>query len=415
LKKLDYLESLRGLAALVVVFSHYAVAFYPALFWAKAEQVHTEQAVEIFISGTPLNLLYNGDFSVCIFFVLSGFVLTYRFFRDRNAEVLLVPLAAKRYARLLVPVFFSMALAFLLLKLSLYFSAPASVITKSSDWLAGFWQFSPDFRTMLRQSFFGVFFSREYSYNNVLWTMTYEFYGSMIVFAFVAFFRNYRRRFIPYILFMIIFHRVYYLAFIFGMLLSDVNSRENNFLKKIGTSRPFIVLLLTGLFLGSYPMRRPLEGTLYAFMPHIAQPRMYHVLGAFLVMTAVLHLRPLQALLSKKPFVFLGKISFSQYILHFLIITSLSCYLLLMLTPHFSYNAAVLMTICLSLPVIMAASHYSYKYVDMSGIKLSQMVYSYLLRLRRKYEIRRLVTRHFRSKQQDAPECASSAQGDEGG
>ena len=103
LKKLDYLESLRGLAALVVVFAHYVLAFYPALYWAKPDQVHTEQALELLLSGTPVNLLYNGDFSVSIFFVLS-----YKFFQDRSAPLPLAPLVVKRYVRLLVPVLFSL-------------------------------------------------------------------------------------------------------------------------------------------------------------------------------------------------------------------------------------------------------------------------------------------------------------------
>jgi len=92
-KKLTYLESLRGLAALAVVFNHLAIAFYPALFFGPSAPSHTGRALEAAISGTPLNLLYNGAFSVSIFFVLSGFVLSYGFFRDRSATVALLPLA----------------------------------------------------------------------------------------------------------------------------------------------------------------------------------------------------------------------------------------------------------------------------------------------------------------------------------
>jgi len=165
LKKLGYLESLRGIAALVVVFAHYAVGFYPALFWPGADHAHTAGNVEFLIAGTPLNVLYNGDFSVSIFFVLSGFVLSYKFFKDRTSDVLLAPLVAKRYVRLLVPVLFSNVLAYAMLSSSLFFSGPASAITRSSEWLVGFWRFGPNIWTMLRESFYGNFLHNENLYN----------------------------------------------------------------------------------------------------------------------------------------------------------------------------------------------------------------------------------------------------------
>ncbi len=375
MKKIDYLESLRGLAAFVVVIAHFVVAFYPALYWARPDQVHTDRGIELAISGTPLNLLYNGDFSVAIFFVLSGFVLTYKFHRDRSAPTLLIPLAVKRYVRLLVPVFFSITLAFALLKLSLMFNNRVGTLSKSADWLGTYWQFVPDLRTMLHESFVGVFFGRKSIYNSVLWTMTYEFYGSLLVYAFVALFRNNSRRWIAYAVLLTAIHRTYYLAFLLGVLLSDWYCEDGNFLKKIGNRWIFAAILLLGLFAGSYPTSRPVDGTVYSWLHLIARPRIWHIFGAFLVMTAVLHMRSLQELLSKKHFVFLGKISFSLYIVHFLIIGSLSSWLMLTLASRFSYHAASAMTFAVSLPVIMAVSYVTYRLVDTGGIRLSQAVY----------------------------------------
>ena len=45
MKKLAYLESLRGLAALVVVIGHFVVGFYPALYTARLEHVHTATGI----------------------------------------------------------------------------------------------------------------------------------------------------------------------------------------------------------------------------------------------------------------------------------------------------------------------------------------------------------------------------------
>jgi peptidoglycan/LPS O-acetylase OafA/YrhL len=375
-RKLDYLESLRGLAALVVVFAHYVLAFYPALYWAKPGQVHTEGSLELFLSGTPFNLLYNGDFSVTIFFVLSGFVLSYKFFQDRTAAVRLAPLVVKRYVRLLLPIAFSVSAAYLFLKGSLLFHQPASVLARSA-WLAGAWQIVPGLGDMLRESLFGALFLHQSSYNNVLWTMSFEFYGSLIVFGFLFLFRNSPRRGLAYLVLILYFRRTYYLAFVLGILLCDWYSREDNFLKKAGKGA-LAAALAVGLFMGSVPSARPLAGTIYEFMSPV-RPLLWHTLGAFLVMASVLHLPAAKAFLSWKPFVLLGRVSFSLYILHFLLIASLGCYLQVTFADYLGYHAASLLSFFISLPMILVASYYTYRYIDRSGIGLSQAVYQALL------------------------------------
>jgi peptidoglycan/LPS O-acetylase OafA/YrhL len=71
-KRLPQLDALRGLAALSVVFSHYVELFFdtasPAL-----------ESVAVFfqyLALTPLSALWGGSQAVLLFFVLSGFVLT---------------------------------------------------------------------------------------------------------------------------------------------------------------------------------------------------------------------------------------------------------------------------------------------------------------------------------------------------
>ena len=88
MRKIKYLDGLRGLAAFVVVFHHFILAFYPALFFGDNATPHLRAGLEAFVSGTPINLLYNGNFAVSIFFVLSGYVLSYKFFvRKKSAPV----------------------------------------------------------------------------------------------------------------------------------------------------------------------------------------------------------------------------------------------------------------------------------------------------------------------------------------
>lgn len=101
MKKILALESLRGLAALIVVFCHIASGFYPAMVIGPvAAKAHS--SFEKFVLSTPLNMFINGSFAVTCFFVLSGFVLSYGYF-SRSTD--LVAASIKRYFRL-VPVVF---------------------------------------------------------------------------------------------------------------------------------------------------------------------------------------------------------------------------------------------------------------------------------------------------------------------
>jgi peptidoglycan/LPS O-acetylase OafA/YrhL len=234
---------------------------------------------------------------------------------------------------------------------------------------------------MAREAFYGVFFLHQHTYNNVLWTMTFEFYGSLIVFLFVAFIRNTPWRFLVYAVAALASWRSYYLAFVLGILLCDLVHSETGILKRMKSTPLLVGVLLAGLFLGSVPTDRGTAGTIYAFLPAIVRVRTWHIGGAFLVMISVLLSRRIQTILSKKPFLFLGTISFSQYILHFLIISSLSCGLMLVLAPSFSYPAAFLLTFGLSLPLIMAASYLTYHLVDRTGIAWSQALYGYAVRM----------------------------------
>ena len=193
MRKIGYLDGLRGLAAFQVVFHHFILTFYPALFIFPGVATHLPGTIEATISASPLNLLWDGNFAVCLFFILSGYVLSHKFFLHGNAEIATAA-AVKRYFRLALPAAFSVLLAYVMMKLSLFFNQPAGVAA-GSDWLAGVWTFQPRFFDALNQAFLGVFFAGTFSYNAVLWTIALEFAGSFIVFGFLALFGTARNRF----------------------------------------------------------------------------------------------------------------------------------------------------------------------------------------------------------------------------
>ncbi|MWC30718.1 acyltransferase family protein [Paenibacillus sp. MMS18-CY102] len=377
MQKIKYLDGLRGLAALIVVLSHFVVAFYPAMYNGAREQVHTASAIELSITKSPLNLLYNGNFAVCIFFVLSGFVLSYKFFQTKDNEVL-VESAVKRYFRLMIPVLASIALVVILSKLALFYNNEASVTSFSTWWLGSFWNFDMTLGHVINNAFYGVFFNSNADYNTVLWTMTYEMYGSLLVFGLAAIFGRVKKRYLFYIAAILLLFKTYYVAFVLGMMISDFHN--NNGFKHAFFRNPFVnvVLACVGLFLGSYPSGSIVKGSVYGFIEAnaIEDIVLYHIAGAFLILVALLNTTKIQHLLSTRLFVFLGKISFSLYLIHVIVIGSLTSFVFIHMAGYVGYSTAVFLSGLLTLPIMLIISYFMYKYVDYNGIKLANKIYS---------------------------------------
>ena len=69
-KRLEYLDSIRGVAALFVLLSHTVAAFA----WPKG--------FDTFLNLPFVSILFSGQEAVCMFFVLSGYVLSKPYFRS---------------------------------------------------------------------------------------------------------------------------------------------------------------------------------------------------------------------------------------------------------------------------------------------------------------------------------------------
>lgn len=386
---IHYLDGLRGLGALVVVFSHFVVGFYPALFYGSQAQVHVRGGIEIRIANSPLNLIYGGNLAVCIFFVLSGYVLTYKFFREQNWEILRSGVV-RRYFRLAIPALFSLLVAYIFMTLGLFHNQEAARITKSDLWLDNLWKFDPHFLLMLKQGLLDVFLPSSQSsyylagratYNIVLWTMSFEFAGSMLAFALAALLHRVTGRYWIYIILsmLLFFLEDYYSAFVMGVMLADLfNNNERDPVLDFVNRIPGPLLLLAGLALGSYPLEVDVSDTFYGQMNFwiLRDPAIqYHVLGSFLIMLALLNSRKMQDFFSGRSMAFLGKISFSLYLLHLILMCSFSSYLFLHLHTFLNYHLSVGIAFLATIPILLTLSWIMYRLVDLNSVKFSRHLY----------------------------------------
>lgn len=173
------LDGLRGTAALVVVVFHFLACFAPELVPAYSPRV------PLWVD-TPLGLVLNGSFAVSIFFVLSGFVLAGASSRST------APIASTifwRWVRLAVPATVSVFFGWLLLTL-----VPDAMVLLERH-IASLWHryvFQGTIPGPVEAATHGLFWifvvtPEPGSFNNVLWTMKYEFIGSIGIYLFYRF------------------------------------------------------------------------------------------------------------------------------------------------------------------------------------------------------------------------------------
>jgi len=383
--KLGFLEGIRGWAALIVVAHHFVLLFYPALCSGDLIQVHVSSGnLEHFIAKSPLNILYSGNFAVCIFFVLSGFVLSYKYFKTDNASIL-VEYSLKRYFRLLPPVLLSVIIGYLVLKFPCYDLNAVNAVTKSGDWLTQMNSTTPSIMGAMYNAFIDSFINGVNTYSPVLWTMNIELLGSLLLFAvlYVAHFFEQKASILCIVMIVLVFGQLYYYsAFLAGSLLCLHYTKQNaiNNAKRWWGS---ILLLAGGIYFGSYPAAwKYVNESIYApvTFKSIDLYSFYHVLGSALIILAVLKMNWAMRLLSGRIAAFLGKISFSVYLVHLFIIMCLTTNLFLYFQPSMTYKLAVIYSILISLPVIFATSWLIYKCVDLPAVNLSGKMVVYFKR-----------------------------------
>lgn len=382
--KIAYLDGLRGIAAVNVMIMHFFVILAPAMVYGGDLPLHLGSFEHLFPT-TPLGLIGAGNFSVCIFFVLSGYVLTQKYFRTKDRNIIISG-TVRRYIRLFVPVFAAVMLSFVLAFTGLYSYYFEAINISAGSNYRDYWTFTPDIIDAVKQAAWGSFFTSDDTYYNpVLWTMKVEFLGSMLVFAMALFFGQLRNRLTFYLAAIVLFLHSYYLAFVIGMVLADTFNSQTRILKT-GNKTVLSVLLITGLFLGSYPINPVTGDSLYWFLNNgfFRTPKIsYHIIGASLVMYVLLNSQLLQKFFSLPVPVFLGKISYSMYLVHFPIISSFTCALFLALYPALPYGTALLISCAASTLLIIPLSYLFYRYIDSAGVELSKKFYNWLTDFRK--------------------------------
>jgi peptidoglycan/LPS O-acetylase OafA/YrhL len=231
---------------------------------------------------------------------------------------------------------------------------------------------------MLRESLFDVFYHNSRAYNPVLWTMQVELYGSFLVFGFLLVFGRLRYRPLAYAALVILFFDTYYLGFILGMLVSDLSA--NGLFARLKDKLPLVAgLLVAGITLGLYNIPENGSSTMYSLItfniPDVKFGILYTTLGAAMILFALVNSTHMQRFFSNRVMDFLGKLSFSLYLLHLSIIFTFSCFMFGYLERSLTYNSSVLLTFPPTLALVVASSWVMYRYVDIGSVWAGKLLW----------------------------------------
>ena len=328
--RLNYLDGLRGYAALTVVLGH-AQMFYPGFMQYRTS-----------LNPLWLRYLFNalvfpleaGTFSVYIFFVLSGFVIAAS---ASKSETPLALIAVNRYLRLTLPMVVTALAAWFLIRLFPHATlAPAKI--SQADWIGSIYRTGPvKLPSALRDAGWDIYLKGISYIDPVLWTMRVELIGSLSVYALYAVAKPSARPQILAVAGLVCANQAgRYLGFVLGTAFYEVYDR--GLLKP--NERWWPLPLAAGLLGGAFGQWNPI----WPWLQQLAKAGVLDdepiavlwSLSAALVVASLLTSRPFQRFMSSQVFQPLGRISFSLYLIHMPLLGTLLSWSYAVLLPHHS-------------------------------------------------------------------------------
>ncbi len=328
--RIAYLESIRGFAALQVLLQHFLSAFAPALVFATPPGAIAARTIHLL----PLHFLYDGYSAVYIFFTLSGYVLTRSFERhlaQPSSQIMV------RLIRLGLP---AIAATLLAAAVMLMFGRPnvEAGDLSGSVWFASQWHADLSILSVIRDGMLNALFLgyREFSglaflapwqqpieqsFVAPLWTLSIEFYGSMIVLGLCWFARRSRASWwavvLPGAIFMV---QSDYFCFVIGHLLATFHRAERPapVSKLLPIFSIILGILLCVLADAWQPqwLRSLCTDSTYWLFSGLFAPAAQKKFGAILVLIGIIDLKIARTFLSRSWLVGCSKLSFPLYLIH---------------------------------------------------------------------------------------------------
>ncbi|SHF07798.1 Peptidoglycan/LPS O-acetylase OafA/YrhL, contains acyltransferase and SGNH-hydrolase domains [Seinonella peptonophila] len=364
--RLYELDSLRGIAALIVVIGHMFILFTNFTVETYGQKAYW---IENLFKYSPLHIVWSGHESVILFFLISGFVLSLPFITNKPFSY--PSYLMKRFCRIYIPYIF--AVGFALICKTIFF---ANSIPQLSSWFNTMWKTETSINQLINHLIM-IGSYENYVYNPVFWTLVHEMRISLLFPAIMLLILRVKWQWN-----LVIGLILYYFGTIWHADSAQILGFPNDYFKTLH----YIFIFMVGAMLAKHQIviskwfRRlkkewkwllfSVGFTLYIFkwsfyQFQFAKEYLYNDLfitigGVIFIMIAISSKRASRLLL-QKPFLFLGKISYSLYLYHLIIFGVI----LHTFTSFITLWIAI--PLCLFSSIWMA--HITYLYIEVPAIK----------------------------------------------
>jgi peptidoglycan/LPS O-acetylase OafA/YrhL len=312
------LDSLRGLAALIVVFHHCLVT--SPMFWSVYQRPAQTPLMRA-LGNSPLHLLWDGPEFVLVFFTLSGFVLSLPFWGERPLDYrqFVIRRVLRIYPTYLVAITIGMIL------MSLLAGKPLSGL---SDWTTQFWNRPLDWKIVFDQLFLMASNGNNYI-DTPVWSLVVEMHVSLVF---------------PLLILAIFRSETWTLAAALALALvgdwaARIDPGGHPFLTTFATSASYLWLFVVGALMARHRAELTAQMARVPFLLQAAllaaglvalnaiweggageQWRFLEQAGAIVLVASAAFMGWVQRLLDVAPLRWLGKISYSLYLIHFIVL-----------------------------------------------------------------------------------------------
>ncbi|WP_075619978.1 acyltransferase family protein [Paenisporosarcina indica] len=384
-KRIESLDSLRGVAALIVVIFHCLTSY--VIFYNANNHVFENKVMEV-ITLSPLKIVWAGNEAVLLFFVLSGFVLSLPVFNGKPQ--LYSAYIVKRFFRIYIPYIVIMLVSTLLAVTFFDFKENAGL----SEIYENRWDHQVTLKAFV--SFLFMIPEDLSNVNGVVWSLFHEMRISIVFPLFVLII--YKYKFIKsFTLSMALI--IFGIAFFQGLKTLTDNEFVESIWSDFTMSAWFTVFFVCGSILAKYRNRVefinrtkwwvklgvfvfslilinskgfliPLNLNFWMIEQGIA------LIGIIILFVVILNSDLADKLLTRKPLLWLGKVSYSLYLVHVPVIMVTTILLRNIITLEWSFVVAVILS--------LVVAEITYKWVEAPTIKIGKRLSDLIINRKRK-------------------------------
>lgn len=337
MRRIKFLDGLKGLGAIGVFLCHYNMFNFPAPTWFRSTLIET--------------WFMSGGYAVAVFLIVSGILAWMSIQQKLNDEISVSKTIVNRYFRFAIPFGIVFIILYLTNSLGFYsYHVQAGEILKSEPLKTAFWQV--DIVGFCKSLILSPIFSD--FWDSPLWMMRYVFLSTYFALLFALATKVMRKdTTILFLLFALILFSIldiFFFGVLIGIIIAYFYINYNEHVNKYPLSQRYFLgfscLMLT--FLSRYYLNGNLE-----FINFTS--------GTFLILS-VYFLPFFKKILESFPLQYLGKISFGLFIWHWPILCSLTSFLFVITGEETEYATEI--TLFSTFLCVIIVSHLSEKYIE---------------------------------------------------